>query len=148
MMNLKLHYMKKICRDIVAEAVDQGLDVSVHAVDLDGRTMVALRDDRGHFAGMSPARGKALASLMLRMPTNGALSMMAGPDPVIARAMSSVPEILIVPGGMPLYMNGEMIGAVGVSGGHYRDDHNVCEKVVLAAIEANKKEWQAKGNGA
>jgi hypothetical protein len=34
---------------------------------------------------------------------------------------------------------------VGVSGGHYRDDHNVCEKVVLAAIDANKKEHQGKG---
>jgi uncharacterized protein GlcG (DUF336 family) len=145
MMYPRFHFIQKICRDIVAEAVDQGLDVSVHAVDLDGRTVIALRDDRGHFAAMSPARGKALASLMLRMPTNGAVPMMQAPDPVLVRAMSSVPDILVVPGGMPIYMNGEMIGAVGVSGGHYRDDHNVCEKVVLAATEANKKEHQGKG---
>jgi glc operon protein GlcG len=144
MINPKLHFIKAICRDIVLEAVDQGLDVSVHAVDIDGRTVVALRDDRGHFAAMSPARGKALGSLMLRMPTNGAVAMMAAPDPVLVRAMASVPDILIVPGGMPIYWNGEMIGAVGVSGGHYRDDHNVCEKVVLAATQANKKAHQGK----
>jgi uncharacterized protein GlcG (DUF336 family) len=145
MINPRFHHIQKICRNIVAEAVDQGLDVSVHAVDMDGRTVVALRDDRGHFAAMSPARGKALASLMLRMPTNGAVPMMQSPDPVLVRAMSSVPDILVVPGGMPIYMNGEMIGAVGVSGGHYRDDHNICEKVVLAATDANKKEHQGKG---
>jgi glc operon protein GlcG len=145
MINPRFHFIRKICQDIVLEAVDQGLDVSVHAVDLDGRCVVALRDDRGHFAAMSPARGKALASLMLRMPTNGAVPMMQAPDPVLVRAMSSVPDILVVPGGMPIYMNGELIGAVGVSGGHYRDDHNVCEKVVLAAIDANKKEHQGKG---
>jgi glc operon protein GlcG len=145
MINHRFHFIQKICRDIVAEAVDQGLDVSVHAVDVDGRTVVALRDDRGHFAAMPPARGKALASLMLRMPTNGAVPMMQSPDPVLVRAMSSVPDILVVPGGMPIYMNGEMIGAVGVSGGHYRDDHNICEKVVLAATDANKKEHQGKG---
>jgi uncharacterized protein GlcG (DUF336 family) len=139
MINRKLHFIKDICRNIVAEAVNNGLDVSVHAVDLDGRTVVALRDDRGHYAAMGPARGKALASLMLRMPTNGAVAMMAG-DPVIVRAMAAVDDILIVPGGMPIYLDGEMIGAVGISGGHYRDDHNICEKVVLAAIEANKKE--------
>jgi uncharacterized protein GlcG (DUF336 family) len=144
MINLRFHHIQKICRNIVLEAVDQGLDVSVHAVDIDGRTVVALRDDRGHFAAMTPARGKALASLMLRMPTNGALQMMQSPDPVLVRAMSFVPDILIVPGGMPIYLNGGMIGAVGVSGGHYRDDHNVCEKVVLAATDANKKEHQGK----
>ena len=147
MINLKLHYIRKICRDIVAEAVDQGLDINVCAVDMDGRDVVALRDDRGHFAALSPARGKALASLMLRMPSAGAVPMMAALDPVLVRAISSVPDILVVPGGMPIYLNGEMIGAVGVSGGHYRDDHNICEKVVLAATEANKKEWQAKGEG-
>jgi uncharacterized protein GlcG (DUF336 family) len=145
MINIRFHFIRQICRDIVGEAVDQGLDVSVHAVDMDGRTVVALRDDRGHFAAMSPARGKALASLMLRMPTNGAVPMMQSPDPVLVRAMSYVPDILVVPGGMPIYMNGEMIGAVGVSGGHYRDDHNVCEKVVLAAIEANKKGVSGEG---
>ncbi len=138
MINRKLHFIKKICRDIVIEAVDNGIDVSVHAVDLDGRTVAALRDDRGHYAAMGPAQGKALASLMLRMPTSGAVPMMAG-DPLIARAMSAVEGILIVPGGMPIYLDGEMIGAVGVSGGHYRDDHDICEKIVLAAIDANKK---------
>jgi uncharacterized protein GlcG (DUF336 family) len=138
MINAKFHFIRQICRDIVAEAVDQGLDVSVYAVDLDGRTVVSMRDDRGHYAALGPAKGKALASLMLRMPTNGAVAMMAG-DPVIARAMAAVEGILVVPGGMPIYLNGDMIGAVGVSGGHYRDDHNVCEKVVLAATAANKQ---------
>jgi uncharacterized protein GlcG (DUF336 family) len=144
MINPKLHFIKAICRDIILEAVDQGVDVSVHAVDIDGRTVVALRDDRGHFAAMSPARGKALGSLMLRMPTNGAVGMMVAPDPILVRAMASVPDILIVPGGMPIYWSGELIGAVGVSGGHYRDDHNICEKVVLAATQANKNAYQGK----
>jgi uncharacterized protein GlcG (DUF336 family) len=137
-MNRKFHFIQSICRGIVVEAVTQGLDVSVHGVDMNGRTIVALRDDRGHYAAMGPAQGKALASLMLRMPTNGAIAMMAG-DPVIARAMLAVEGILIVPGGMPIFLDGDMIGAVGVSGGHYRDDHAICEKVVLAAVEANKK---------
>ncbi len=138
-MNQKLHFMRAICRNMITEAADQGLDISVHALDMDGRTIAMLRSDRAHYASMAPARGKALASLMLRMPTQGALPMMAGPDPVIARAMAAVEDILVVPGGMPVFMGGDMIGAVGVSGGHYRDDHNICEKVVLAAIKADKK---------
>jgi uncharacterized protein GlcG (DUF336 family) len=137
-MNHKFHFMRKIAADIVAEAADQGLDVSVVAVDMDGRDVAVLRNDRGHFAALGPARGKALGSLMMRMPTQGAAAMLDAPDPILVRAMASVEGVLFVPGGMPVFKGGEMIGAVGVSGGHYRDDHNVCEKVVLAAVEANK----------
>jgi uncharacterized protein GlcG (DUF336 family) len=136
-MNHKLHFLRAICLDIVREAVTQGLDASVCAVDMDGRTVVLLRDDRSHYATLGPAHGKALAALALRMPTNGAVPMLAG-DPVIARALAAIEGALVVPGGMPVFLDGEMIGAVGVSGGHYRDDHAICEKVVLAAIAANK----------
>jgi glc operon protein GlcG len=139
-MNRQFHFLRTICQDIIAEASTQGLEVSVVAVDLAGRDVALLRNDRGHYAALGPARGKALASLMLRMPTEGAVGMLAAPDPVLVRAVSSVADILIVPGGMPVFLDGEMIGAVGVSGGHYRDDHNVCEKVVLAAIEANRQQ--------
>jgi glc operon protein GlcG len=141
-MNRKLHFMRSICRHILEEAVIKGFDMTVCALDIDGRPMVTLRDDRSPFMALDPARGKAMAALMLRMPTAGAVPMMAG-DPVIARAMDAIEGLVIVPGGMPVFMDGEMIGAVGVSGGHYRDDHEICEKVVLAAVEANKTEMAA-----
>jgi glc operon protein GlcG len=107
---------------------------------MDGREVVALRNDRALFASLQPARGKALAALMLRMPTQGAVGMAAGPDPVLARAISAVDDVLLVPGGFPIFRDGDMIGAVGVSGGHYRDDHAVGEKVTLAATEASKRQ--------
>lgn len=135
MMNRKFDYVRKVVHDIVAEGVKQGIDFSVHAVDMDGRTTVALRADRADFLSDEPARKKAMASRMLRMPTNGALKMMEG-DPVIARAMSSIDDILIVPGGMPLYLDDDMIGAVGASGGHYSIDHQLVEQVVLRHAKA------------
>jgi glc operon protein GlcG len=133
-MNRKFHFLRKICRDIVVEAADQGLDVSVVAVDMNGRDVALMRNDGAFYGSLGPARGKALASLMLKMPTQNAVPMTTDPDPLIARALAATDGILIVPGGMPVSLGGEMIGAVGVAGGHYNADHSICEKVVLASI--------------
>jgi uncharacterized protein GlcG (DUF336 family) len=138
MFNRKFDYVRKVVYDIVAEGMRQGVGMSVHAVDMDGRTTVAMRADRADFLSDEPARKKAMASKMLRMPTNGALKMMEG-DPVVARAVSAVSEILIVPGGMPLYLDDEMIGAVGASGGHYSIDHQIVEAVVTRHANEQKE---------
>jgi glc operon protein GlcG len=137
MMNRKFDYIRKVVHDIVAEGIRQGVDLSVHAVDMDGRTTVAMRSDRADFLSDEPAQKKAMASKMLRMPTNGAIKMMEG-DPVIARAMLAINDILIVPGGMPLYLDDDMIGAVGAAGGHYNIDHQLVEMVVLRHAKAEK----------
>jgi uncharacterized protein GlcG (DUF336 family) len=132
MSNRKFRYLRTLCHDLVTQAVRQGMNVSIHAVDMTGRTTLTMRTDDAPYLSDEPARKKALASMMLRMPTSGALKMLEG-DPVVARAMNAIPEILIVPGGMPLNLDDDMIGAIGVAGGHYKADHDLVEQVVLTA---------------
>ena len=47
---------------------------------------------------------------------------------------------MFVPGGIPFKVNGETVGAVGVSGGHYDDDAKVAQAVVDAFNELIKSE--------
>jgi uncharacterized protein GlcG (DUF336 family) len=129
MSNRKFKYLRTLCRDLATQAVSQGMQVSIHAVDMNGRTTVSMRTDNAPFLSDEPARKKALASMMLRMPTNNALKILEG-DPVIARAMAAIPDILIVPGGMPLYLDDDMIGAIGIAGGHYKADHELLNNVI------------------
>jgi glc operon protein GlcG len=147
MRNRKLRYLRILCHDLVTEAVSRGMNVSVHAVDMAGRTTLTMRSDNAPYLSDEPARKKALASMMLRMPTNGAIKMLES-DPIIARAMNAIEDILIVPGGMPLFLDDEMIGAIGVAGGHYKADHELLEKIVPAATKkyqdsANSKKASA-----
>jgi uncharacterized protein GlcG (DUF336 family) len=142
--NRKFRYLRTLCHDLVTQAVRQGMNVSVHAVDMTGRTTITMRTDNAPYLSDEPARKKALASMMLRMPTNGALKMLES-DPVIARAMNAIPDILIVPGGMPLYLDDDMIGAIGVAGGHYKADHDLIEQVVVAATKQQKDVSGASG---
>jgi glc operon protein GlcG len=144
MSNRKLRYLRTLCHDLLTEATSRAMNISVHAVDMTGRTTLTMRSDNAPYLSDEPARKKALASMMLRMPTNGALKMLEG-DPVIARAMSAIDDILIVPGGMPLYLDDEMIGAIGVAGGHYKADHELVEAVVLAATKKHKDAANSKG---
>jgi uncharacterized protein GlcG (DUF336 family) len=45
------------------------------------------------------------------------------------------PRLVVFGGGYPIRENGEMIGAIGLSGGHYSQDME-CAKAALAAIGA------------
>jgi uncharacterized protein GlcG (DUF336 family) len=47
-----------------------------------------------------------------------------------------LPDFILLGGGSPILVEGKLIGAVGVSGGHYAQD----EECVKAALEAFAKE--------
>jgi uncharacterized protein GlcG (DUF336 family) len=143
MSNRKFRYLRTLCHDLLAEATSRGMNISVHAVDMTGRTTLTMRSDNAPYLSDEPARKKALASMMMRMPTNAALKMLEG-DPIIARAMNAIDDILIVPGGMPLNLDDEMIGAIGVAGGHYKADHDLLEQVVMAAAQKQKDATNSK----
>ena len=53
-------------------------------------------------------------------------------DEVFWRALSNNPDNMFVPGGIPLKVDGAVVGAVGVSGGHYADAAQVAHAVVDA----------------
>lgn len=131
-MNRVLKHMRTLCRTVVESAGRNGQGACVVAVDLEGRTVVSLRTDTTPYLAADPARGKALAALMLRMPTDKAGGMIDS-DPMIARAMASMKDAVFVPGGMPVMLNGAMVGAIGVAGGHYKGDHALCEAAVNGA---------------
>jgi uncharacterized protein GlcG (DUF336 family) len=57
------------------------------------------------------------------------LSDMMGNDPKLASLFNQA-EFSLIPGGLPLNVDGATVGGFGVSGGHYRMD----EEVAVAAL--------------
>ncbi len=53
-------------------------------------------------------------------------------DPPLLHGITHTPRLTIFGGGYPVMEEGQMIGAIGVSGGHYSDDMEVAR----AALEA------------
>jgi uncharacterized protein GlcG (DUF336 family) len=75
---------------------------------------------------------KASAAAGLGISTEMFLDKRLKQDEVLWKALSNNPERMFVPGGIPFKANGETVGAVGVSGGHYDDDVKVAQAVVDA----------------
>ena len=74
---------------------------------------------------------KAQTALGFGMPTGDTWWKFIENDPVLREGVGALPDFILLGGGAPLRDQGEVIGAIGVSGGHYKQDE-IC---VLAAEE-------------
>lgn len=110
----------------------QGRAAAVAVVDRGG-TLIALQ--RAETVGPHNARAaerKAYTALSTRSDTL-ALAARAADDPT-SRNLTSVPELLLLGGGVPIMLDGEVIGGIGVagSGGAASDDD--CARAGIAQV--------------
>lgn len=112
-----------------AEAVRGGWKVAIAVVDDGGHTVMLHRLDGTQWSSIETAVQKARAAVAWKRPTrlleesvnNGRFAFLS-----IAQGMA------LLQGGVPLDIDGQVIGAIGVSGVKASDD----ELVALAGIQA------------
>jgi uncharacterized protein GlcG (DUF336 family) len=81
------------------------------------------------------AQDKAYTALSYGIPSHQWYDLVKD-DPALALGVpGAVPRLIILGGGYPLMADGGMIGAIGVSGGHYKDDMKVAEAGLRALQE-------------
>ena len=59
-------------------------------------------------------------------------------DPPLMTGLVHTKRLVVFGGGYPIHVNGECVGGIGVSGGHYTHDMQVCE-AGLSVVEAVKE---------
>jgi uncharacterized protein GlcG (DUF336 family) len=59
-------------------------------------------------------------------------------DPPLLHGITHTPRLIVFGGGFPIVLEGEIVGAIGISGGHYSQDME-CARAALAAIGAEAK---------
>lgn len=77
------------------------------------------------------AQDKAYTASSFGIPTHVWWDFIKG-DPPLLHGIVHTPRLVIFGGGYPVMEEAQMIGAIGVSGGHYSDDMEVAR----AALEA------------
>jgi uncharacterized protein GlcG (DUF336 family) len=105
----------------LAQARKFGADVTYAAVDGGGRLVVLLRHDLAAYPTAEVARRKAATAASLKMPTH-VLSDALQHDPIMAAALGGHPDMLAVPGGFPLILDGAVRGGAGLAGAQYSED--------------------------
>lgn len=95
-------------------------------------------------AGVGPhnteaARRKAFTSLSTKTPTLELMRNAAKSED--AKNLNSLPELLLLSGGAPIYYNNEIIGSIGVAGGGSAENDDIIAQSVAipeAGISAKK----------
>jgi len=133
---LSLNAAKVIAEAALAECKARGFHTSVAVVDRAGTLLVVLRDELANPATIDMARGKAYTALVFRSPTLEFQQATAS-DP--ARApQRNVPGILALGGGVPITVNGEILGGVASSGSSQKDDDECARAGLAKAAELLK----------
>jgi uncharacterized protein GlcG (DUF336 family) len=121
---------KKIADAALAEAAKNKWDVIVWVLDEGGNPIVMQRMDGAQLGSIDVAQAKARTSLRFRRPSKAfADSMKSGNTSVMA-----LPGVLPVQGGLPIEVDGKVIGAVGVSGATSEQDEQ-CARAGIATLQ-------------
>jgi uncharacterized protein GlcG (DUF336 family) len=123
---LSLDAAQRIAHSSLARAAEMQVAVAVVVVDTGGHPVVSLRTDGATFLHARIAAQKAVTSAGTGGPT-AALVEALGEMPALLAGLSSQPDIAVIPGGLPLLVDGELVGGLGVSGGPGGEDVPIAE---------------------
>jgi uncharacterized protein GlcG (DUF336 family) len=104
-----------VAETAIESCAGKGYAVSVVVVDRAGETVVALRGDNAGPHTMENARRKAYTARSFRQSTAAYAKKFADNDPVV-RQQVTLPNVIAIPGGLPIKAGDDVIGGAGVSG--------------------------------
>lgn len=110
--SINIGQAKKIAAGALAECQKNSWNVAVAIVDTHGYLVYFERMENTQYASMDIAIGKARAAATYRRPTRAFADVINKGGP----ATATLPGVFASPGGVPITVDGKVIGAVGVSG--------------------------------
>jgi uncharacterized protein GlcG (DUF336 family) len=138
--------MTVVKHSIDAETAEKAVAAAAEkAAELKLKMCIAVSDEAGDlkaFARMDGApklsieiaENKAYTAAAFGMPTHAWFDFIKD-DPPLLYGITHTPRLTVFGGGFPIKLKGEMVGAIGLSGGHYTQDME-CARAALAAIGA------------
>ena len=118
----------------IAACRAQGRAIVVSVVDRGGNLVAVQRSDGVGPHNLDASRRKAYTALSTRSSTLD-LARNAALDPD-ARNLATLPELLLLGGGMPLRAQEQVVGAIGVAGGGGAVNDHACALAAIAAVPA------------
>jgi uncharacterized protein GlcG (DUF336 family) len=134
--DLTLPLALSMAQTAAAMCTGQGYKVSVHVVGRDGEVLVAMRGDGASPHTMENSRRKAYTSRMQRRPSGDfAKAVKDNPTAGALHLSGMIPA----QGALPITVDGDTIGAIGVSGSPGGDKDEACAKAGIDKVSAQLK---------
>ena len=118
------------------EAIRQGWSMSFAVVDATGRQVALIRMDGARWMTTRVAQAKAFTAATFRRPS-AAVEELAEQRPDLFQSLTQLIDepMLLAGGGLPIIVEGRLLGGVGASGGTEAEDID-CAQAGLDAIGA------------
>ncbi len=121
----------ELARRMITAAEDKarqlGVPMNIAVVEECGVLKAFSRMDGAALLSVQIAQDKAYTAVGFGMPTHGWFDFIKNDPPLAAGAPSGIDRLVIFGGGYPITVDGTVVGAIGVSGGHYTQDQEVAE---------------------
>jgi len=114
------------------KAEDIGQPMNIAVVDAGGNLVAHVRMDKAWIGSVDISINKAWTSRAFDISTKGLAELSQSGDQFFGIHVSNQGRVMIFAGGIPLKKGGEVVGAIGVSGGAGEQDHAVAEAGVAA----------------
>ena len=113
--NVNLEQARKVIAAAVVDSRRQNLPMAITVVDTAGQLVAFERMDNTQTASIGVSQDKAVSAAMYRRPTKAFQDVLAAGG--VGLRVLTLRGANAVEGGLPLIIDGKIIGAVGVSGG-------------------------------
>ena len=136
---------KKMAAVAIEAARGAGIEISVAVTDAGGHLIVLERMDGGRFHTLHSATTKAVCASSAKRPTSARGAQ--GQDLDVAHALglalaAGAQRWTAMEGGLPVIVDGECIGGIGVSGGDWATD----DRIARHAVESIGASWRIDAN--
>lgn len=132
---ITLAQAQKIVEAARVKAEEIGVMMNIAVVD-EGNNLVAFAHMDGAWLGsINIAQNKAYSARAFDMSTKDLGAAAQPGKPLFGIEASNHGQLIIFAGGIPLELNGRIVGAIGVSGGTVEADQEVAEAGVAALAE-------------
>jgi glc operon protein GlcG len=125
---ITLDAAKKMAAAGEAEALKNGWNVAIAIVDASGGLILFHKLDETQPGSIAVAQGKARAAALFKRPSKALEEAITGGK----QAFLTVEGIVPMQGGLPVIVEGKVIGAVGVSGVTSAQDEHVAQAAIGA----------------
>lgn len=123
---------EKIIAGAVARARETGKTMCIAITNEAGQLKAFHAMDNAPHLSIQIAQDKAYTASAYGLPTHTWWDFIKN-DPPLLHGITHTQRLVVFGGGYPVMEDGQVIGAIGVSGGHYTDDMDVARSGLDAA---------------
>lgn len=125
--SVSLSAARRIVDAAISKAKELGVEVNIAVVDVAGEVVAFVRMDEAALLSADIACDKAWTVARFKgVPTHDWWDMIKDDD-AVREGIVKVGRLIVFAGGVPLRVDGEVVGAVGVSGGTADEDRSIAE---------------------